>query len=452
MKSIILLLFSCALLSAQQIREQNCYSCFDYGPTYFYCQIGGGLGTCCEPTSTSQECNYKSNTTLKCSQEAVGGEKQARPAYCLQNNNSTRCGKVTVFTPDTFRRVLNTTVGALKQQSGDSCLWTITGNRTDQTTGLFLQANSIVTLNVSIFSGPNFTTSRLIASNISSNYNLSITVMNNTYILVAAYNSTATKNNLNFVNLTYYTIPNKFNYSYLDALGYIPTFTAESVKVDEESKFYYVIGCVIGFLILMAMALFMAWKKLRDVIGTKLAELKEKRRQALIIENQKKLALMKAKLGPIDKLQIQIPVDGKNIPVGNMSQEILLNDPGAMTSPAAGAPLPSPQPNQQYSNRQSAEALGGGILKKRPFPQVRKFGVNFAEDPSEQKSPSYTPASQQNELKFQFGAPPKQLQTNIRESHNNADAPTDVERGNSVQKRPQGKFDFAKEEQMKEHW
>jgi hypothetical protein len=142
-----------------------------------------------------------------------------------------------------------------------------------------------MTLNVSIFSGPTFPSSRLIASNISSTYNLSITVMNNTYILVAAYNSTATKNNLNIVNLTYYTIPNKFNYSYLDALGYIPTYTAEAVKVDEGSKFYYIIGCVIGFLILLAMVLFLAWTKLRDVIGRKMEELKEKRRQAVIIEN-----------------------------------------------------------------------------------------------------------------------------------------------------------------------
>lgn len=46
--------------SALAVREQNCYTCFNYGKDYFYCKIGNGLGTCCDPNSISNnsECNY----------------------------------------------------------------------------------------------------------------------------------------------------------------------------------------------------------------------------------------------------------------------------------------------------------------------------------------------------------------------------------------------------------
>jgi hypothetical protein len=152
--------------------------------------------------------------------------------------------------------------------------------------------NAITTLNISIFSGPSFETARLIAANVSSTYNLTITVLNNTYILVAAYNSTATKN---YVNLTYFTIPGRFNTSYLDALGYIPTYRVSGVEVDEGSEFYYMIGCVIGLLILLMMAIFLLWTTLSDCVRGKLRALAEKRRIDIIESSQWRLRQMKAK-------------------------------------------------------------------------------------------------------------------------------------------------------------
>lgn len=74
---------------------------------------------------------------------------------------------------------------------------------------------------MSVFSGPTFETASLIATNLIVNQTVNITVMNNTYILVAAYLSNATKSN---VSITYQTIPKMYNFSYLDTLGYIPTY------------------------------------------------------------------------------------------------------------------------------------------------------------------------------------------------------------------------------------
>lgn len=86
-------------------------------------------------------------------------------------------------------------------------------------------------------------------------------MLNNTYVLVSAFSGSTTKSAFSF---TYNIIKNLYNYSYLDSLGYIPTYQGSPVEIDEAATFYYIIGSVIGFLIFIAIAFFLAWPKLAE--------------------------------------------------------------------------------------------------------------------------------------------------------------------------------------------
>ena len=110
----------------------------------------------------TSECDYGNDKSLYCSAVAAGGTL-ARGAFCLNNNNATKCGSQTVLAPDTFKRSIGTIgVGTMKTGTSDSCMWTILGNSSDYKTGLSLQVNQMVALNVSIFNGRTFETARLI--------------------------------------------------------------------------------------------------------------------------------------------------------------------------------------------------------------------------------------------------------------------------------------------------
>ena len=141
LKTVLILLLLCFSYGSQ-IREPNCYNCYAYGSSYFYCKLTKlNLGSCCEPGSITSECNYKADQSLSCSAAAMGGNL-ARGAYCLNNNNSTKCGAQTLMVPDTFKRSLGTIgVGTLKTGTSDSCMWTIQGNKSDFKTGLSLSVN-----------------------------------------------------------------------------------------------------------------------------------------------------------------------------------------------------------------------------------------------------------------------------------------------------------------------
>lgn len=93
----------------------------------------------------------------------------------------------------------------------DSCLWTITGNNSDFTTGLTILMNNITGLNVSVFTGPTFLSASLVVTNVSSNFQVYVTIINNTYILVSPYQNSPS----NSLNMTYFTIKNLYNYTFL---------------------------------------------------------------------------------------------------------------------------------------------------------------------------------------------------------------------------------------------
>jgi hypothetical protein len=81
---------------------------------------------------------------------------------------------------------------------------------------------------------------------------VNLTLLNNTYIVASPYTTLASS----AINLTYFTIPDLYNYTYLQALGYMYTATSQNTS-DETSTFYYIIGSVIGGLILMTLTIYL---------------------------------------------------------------------------------------------------------------------------------------------------------------------------------------------------
>lgn len=202
----------------------------------------------------TSECNYKSNTTLSCSAAAAGGIT-TRGAYCLNNNNLTKCGAQNIFIPDTFRRSLGTIgIGTLRTGTSDSCMWTIQGNNTDFKGAISLLVNTMVALNVSIFTGPTFESARLIASNIVATYRVNLTLLNNTYIVASPYSNTLTTTTF---NLTYFKIPDVYNFTYIESLGYMYTVKSNSTTSESTFKNYLGIGIGFGFGIVFILIFFM---------------------------------------------------------------------------------------------------------------------------------------------------------------------------------------------------
>jgi hypothetical protein len=83
-------------------------------------------------------------------------------------------------------------------------------------------------LNVSVFYGKTLNSAGLVVQNVAKDQNLLIPVLNNTYILVSPYSAPKT----NIVNLTYYQVPNSFNFTYMQSLGYIPNAVVTPLKSD----------------------------------------------------------------------------------------------------------------------------------------------------------------------------------------------------------------------------
>ena len=59
------------------------------------------------------------------------------------------------------------------------------------------------------------------------------------------------------------------------------------LSIDPSSKFYYIIGSVIGMVIIIVMAIFFIWVKLSAVLVIKYAAWKERRLKAKVEENQR---------------------------------------------------------------------------------------------------------------------------------------------------------------------
>jgi hypothetical protein len=122
-------------------------------------------------------------------------------------NNVAKCGSGTILTPTYLEKSFGSPAGSLKMTTGDSCLWTIQGNKSDFTTALSLKVNTLVGLSVSIFNGPTFSQSLLISENLTASFRLYLPLLNNTYILASPLPSnlkTAT------LNLSYSLLSNVY--------------------------------------------------------------------------------------------------------------------------------------------------------------------------------------------------------------------------------------------------
>jgi hypothetical protein len=166
--------------------------------------------------------------------------------------------------PDTFKRTIGTIgVGTMKTGTSDSCMWTIVGNQTDYSTGLSLQVNKMVALNVSVFNGRTFESARIISPNIDALYKLNINLLNNTYIVASPYSDTLKTATF---NLTYYTIKNMYNLTYMDTFGYVYTVKAEILSSDTSTMLYYALGLGFGCFIVVTLICFFGCQQLLPVM------------------------------------------------------------------------------------------------------------------------------------------------------------------------------------------
>ena len=157
--------------------------------------------------------------------------------------------------PDTFKRSLGTIgIGTLRTGTSDSCMWTIQGDNTDYKGAISLLVNTMVALNVSIFTGPTFESALLIASNIVATYKVNLTLLNNTYIVASPYSNTLTTTTF---NMTYYKIPNVYNFTYIEALGYMYTVKSNMTTSELSIKNYMGVGIGFGFGIVFVLIVFM---------------------------------------------------------------------------------------------------------------------------------------------------------------------------------------------------
>lgn len=133
-------------------------------------------------------------------------------------------------------------------------MWTILGNNTDFKGAISLLVNTMVALNVSIFTGPTFESARLIASNIVATYKVNLTLLNNTYIVASPYSNTLTTTTF---NLTYFKIANVYNFTYIESLGYMYTVKLNSTTSESTFKNYLGIGIGFGLGIVFILIVFM---------------------------------------------------------------------------------------------------------------------------------------------------------------------------------------------------
>lgn len=138
-------------------------------------------------------------------------------------------------------------------------------------------------LNVSVFNGKTLNTASLVGKNVGNGYKVLISVLNNTYILASPYAATGTT----IVNFTYYTVPRSFNYTYLQALGYLPNAIVAAQSSDTQHVLYTVIGCVIGLAIIIIMILFFGCSALCRCLSDKYAGYQLRKEEALARERKR---------------------------------------------------------------------------------------------------------------------------------------------------------------------
>lgn len=84
-----------------------------------------------------------------------------------------------------------------------------------------------------------------------------------------------------------------YNYSWLESQGYIARVKGTTVALDEASSFYYIIGSVIGLIILCSLMVFLVWNKVYEWCASKYKVWKERKALQLLIENQKQIERLK---------------------------------------------------------------------------------------------------------------------------------------------------------------